>query len=155
MAYSQLQKLESRVHIKASAEKFHDLFSNRTHHIAKICPDKVQAINIHKGEWGSEGSIISWNYLHEGKAHADKLVVESIDRENNIIIFKAVEGGLLGYYKSLKSTLQITSKENGSEVLWVLEYEKQNANIPDPHSYLKLADELSKEIDAYLTKDQN
>jgi len=64
MAYSQLQKVDTEVHIKASAEQFYDVFCNRPHHIANMSPDKVQSVQIYKGEWGSEGSIISWNYTH-------------------------------------------------------------------------------------------
>jgi len=64
MANSQIQKVEANVHIKASAEEFHDVLCNRTHHIANILPQKIKSVEIHKGEWGTEGSIISWNYLH-------------------------------------------------------------------------------------------
>lgn len=64
MAHSQIQKVEANVHIKASADQFHDVLSNRTHHIANIFPKVVKSVEIHKGEWGTEGSIISWSYSH-------------------------------------------------------------------------------------------
>jgi len=64
MANSQILKVEASVHINASAEQFHDLYCNRTHHIANILPQIVKSVEIHKGEWGTEGSIICWNYLH-------------------------------------------------------------------------------------------
>ncbi|KAG5006688.1 hypothetical protein JHK85_025230 [Glycine max] len=64
MAYSQLQKVKANTYIKASIEQFYDVLCNRTHHVANIFPGKVQPVKIHKGEWGTEGSIISWNYLH-------------------------------------------------------------------------------------------
>ncbi|XP_027340782.1 MLP-like protein 43 [Abrus precatorius] len=154
MANSQVQKVETKVHIKASAEKFYDVMCNRTHHIAKICPEKVQAVKIHKGEWGDEGSIVSWNYLLDGKAWVAKEVVEGIDRENNKMTFKVIEGDIFGYYKSFKFINQATPKIKGSEVHWVMEYEKQNHDIPDPHTLLQFAVEVSKDIDAYLTQDQ-
>ena len=65
MAYeSQVEKVETDVPIKASAEKFHNVFCDRTHHIANVCPEKIQGVDIHEGEWGTEGSIIFWNYVH-------------------------------------------------------------------------------------------
>ncbi|KAG4947758.1 hypothetical protein AAZX31_15G256000 [Glycine max] len=155
MAYSQLQKVEANVHIKASADQFHNVLCNRTHHIANIFPGKVQSVEIHKGEWGTEGSVISWNYLHEGKVCVAKEMVEGIDMKNNKMTFKVIEGDLLGHYKSFKFLLQVTPKEKGSVVNWVLEYEKQNDNTPDPYTLLELTVEMSKEIGAYLSQDHN
>ncbi|KAK7323572.1 hypothetical protein VNO77_27049 [Canavalia gladiata] len=154
MAYSQLQKVETSMHIKSSAKQFYDLFCNRTHHISNMCPDIIQDVKIHQGEWGNEGSIIYWNYIYEGKTFVVKHVIEGVDRKNNIITFKAIDGGPLGYYKSFKVTLQVTPKKKGCEVHWMLEYEKQSDNIPDPHYDLHLAGVITKDIDAYLTKDQ-
>lgn len=64
MAYSQLQKLEANVSIKASAEQFYDVLCHKTHQIPKIFPEKALSVEILKGAWGTEGSIISWNYLY-------------------------------------------------------------------------------------------
>ena len=73
MAYSQLQKVKANTYIKASIEQFYDVLCNRTHHVANIFPGKVQPVKIHKGEWGTEGSIISWNYLHSTQILTSKL----------------------------------------------------------------------------------
>ncbi|CAJ1958344.1 unnamed protein product [Sphenostylis stenocarpa] len=152
MAYSQLQKLEANVHIKASAEQFHDVLCNRTHHIANILPKKIHSVEIHQGEWGTEGSIISWNYLLDGKVGVAKEVVESVDKENHKTNFKVIEGDLLRHYKSFRLIGQAIPKENGSVVHWVLEYEKQTGHTSDPYTLLDLTIEMSKEIGAYLTQ---
>ncbi|KAK7323473.1 hypothetical protein VNO77_26947 [Canavalia gladiata] len=154
MAGSELPKLESKVHINASAEQFHDILCNRTYHIANICPQKIQAVNIHKGEWGSEGSIITWNILQDGKAYVSKEVVEGIDRENNKVTFRPIEGDLSGLFKGIKFIVQVTPKVKGSDVHWIMEYEKQCDHTLDPQSFLDMAIDMSKDIDAYLTKDQ-
>ena len=60
----QVSKLETDVHIKAAAKKFHDVFCRRTHHIANVSPVKINGVDIHQGEWGSQGSIMFWNYVH-------------------------------------------------------------------------------------------
>nr|KYP76780.1 MLP-like protein 43 [Cajanus cajan] len=150
---ARLQKVETNVHTKVSGEKFYDVFCNRTHLIANIFPEKIHSVEIHKGEWGTEGSIISWNYLHEGKTCECTEVVEGIERENNKVNFKVIEGDLLEHYKSFKFTLHVTPKEKGSIVHWVVQYEKQNDDIPDPYGMLQLVVEESQKIDAYLTKD--
>ncbi|RDX90326.1 MLP-like protein 43, partial [Mucuna pruriens] len=155
MAYSQLQKVETNVHIKATAEKFHDLICNKTHHIPRTFPEKIQSVEILSGELGTDGTIILWTYLFEGKVSVAKEVVEGIDRKNNKISFKVLEGDLLGLYKSMKINIQVTPKEKGSVVHWVLEYEKQDDHIPDPHTLLQMAVEMSTKMDAYLAQDHN
>jgi hypothetical protein len=57
-------KVEGDVEIKASAEKFHEVFSGRPHHVSNVCPDKIQGCALHEGDWGNEGSVIYWDYVH-------------------------------------------------------------------------------------------
>uniref|UniRef100_K7ME84 Bet v I/Major latex protein domain-containing protein n=1 Tax=Glycine max TaxID=3847 RepID=K7ME84_SOYBN len=152
MAYSQLQKLEANVSIKASAEQFYDVLCHKTHQIPKIFPEKALSVEILKGAWGTEGSIISWNYLYVCVA---KEVIEGIDKKNKKMSFKVIEGDVLGHYKSFKFIMQVTPKEKGSVVQCVVEYEKQKDHIPDPHTLLQSTVELCKKINAYLTQDNN
>ncbi|KAK7390589.1 hypothetical protein VNO78_25898 [Psophocarpus tetragonolobus] len=150
-----IEKLETSVPIEASAEKLFDIFCNKTHTIANIFPERIKAVEIHEGEWGAEGSIISWNYINEGKTCVGKEVVEGIDKENNKMTFKVIEGDLLQHYNSFKFKFQVTPKEKGSVVHWVLEYQKKNYNTPDPHSTLELVLEEAIQVDAYLTNEKN
>ena len=57
-------KLETDVEIKASPEQFHDMFSNKPHHVHHTCNDKIQGCELHEGDWGTVGSIVFWNYVH-------------------------------------------------------------------------------------------
>ena len=66
-------KVEADVEIKAPAEKFHELFSCRPHHISNVSPGKVQGCALHEGDWGKEGSVIFWDYVH-GKAIPDHIL---------------------------------------------------------------------------------
>jgi len=75
MAYSQLQKIETKVDLKASAQQFYDVFCNRPHHIANILPQKIQSVQILKGEWGTEGSIVFWNYTLGMQTSTAKLLL--------------------------------------------------------------------------------
>lgn len=57
-------KLETDVEIKASSTQFHHMFRHKPHHISNASSDKVQACNLHEGDWGTVGAVISWNYFH-------------------------------------------------------------------------------------------
>lgn len=59
-----LGKLEAYVEIKASAEKFHHMFTAKPHHVSKASPANIQGCELHEGDWGKPGSIIFWNYFH-------------------------------------------------------------------------------------------
>ncbi|XP_020967082.1 LOW QUALITY PROTEIN: MLP-like protein 43 [Arachis ipaensis] len=152
MATSQVQKIETEFHIKADAKEFYDVFCNKTHHVAKVCPDKVQAsVVIHEGGWGTERSIISWSYVHDGKACVSKEIIEDIDKEDNKMSFRVLEGDLLNHYKSFKFLLHaVPKKDGGSMVHWTMEYEKINDNTSDPHTLMQLLVDMSKQIEAHL-----
>ncbi|GLT99812.1 hypothetical protein SLE2022_172260 [Rubroshorea leprosula] len=61
-------KLEADVEMKCSAERFHEVFCSRPHHISKVTTDNIQGVELHEGEWGAEGSVICWSYVHDGDA---------------------------------------------------------------------------------------
>ncbi|KAK7837455.1 mlp-like protein 28, partial [Quercus suber] len=144
--------VEADVEIKAPAEKFHELFSCRPHHISNVSPGKVQGCALHEGDWGKEGSVIFWDYVHDGKAKVAKEIIEAIDEKNNSITFKVIEGDMLQEYKSLKATVKATAKGEGSLVHWTMEYEKLNESIPEPNSLLQFVLDLSKDLDSHLTQ---
>lgn len=91
----------------------------------------------------------------EGKACVCKEVVEDIDKENKKVTFRVIEGDMLIHYKSLKFIMHVSPKEDGSVVHWNIEYEKREDHHPHPHSILQLVIEESRQIDVYLSKDQN
>ncbi|XP_022979961.1 MLP-like protein 43 [Cucurbita maxima] len=143
-------RLETDVHIRASASKFHEIFHKRTHHISNVSTDKVHGVDLLEGEWGEVGSIICWRYFHDGKARVAKERIEAVDEENNSITFTVIEGDLTEKYKSFKFNIQCIPKEKGSVIHWVLEYEKLHDKIPDSHTMLQFCVEMSKDIDAHL-----
>ncbi|CAL2232540.1 unnamed protein product [Prunus armeniaca] len=149
MSYS--GKVETDVEIKAPAVKFHEFFTQRPHHLSNICSDKIKGCDLHDGDWGKVGSVVNWNYIHDGKAKVAKVVFEAIDDEKNSITMRVVEGDLLEHYKSFKITIQATPKGEGSVVHWTFEYEKVHGDVTDPHTLLQLAVDLTTDIGAHLT----
>ncbi|XP_068331769.1 MLP-like protein 31 [Pyrus communis] len=153
-------KVEADIEIKASTAKLHEMFthepqrqstSHKPHHISNASNRNIQRCDLHEGDWGTVGSVVYWNYFHDGKAKFAEELVEAIDAENNLITFKVIEGDLLEHYKSFKVTIQATPKGEGCNVHWTMEYEKHHDDFEDPHTLLQFAFEVSKDIDAHLT----
>lgn len=61
---SLMGKLEGEIEIKSSVDKFHEVLSRRPHHVSNITPEKVQACDLHEGDFGTSGSVIAWSYVH-------------------------------------------------------------------------------------------
>ncbi|CAA7022442.1 unnamed protein product [Microthlaspi erraticum] len=155
-ASSLVGKLESDVEIKASAEKFHHMFTARPHHVSKATPGNVQGVDLHEGEWGKVGSIIIWNFVHDGVAKVSKDRIDAVEPEKNLIRMKCIEGDNLKEYKSFSFTIQATPKPEGSGsiVHWRLDYEKISEEIAHPETLLQLCVDMSKEIDDHLLAEE-
>ncbi|KAI4357628.1 hypothetical protein L6164_001565 [Bauhinia variegata] len=145
-------KVETDILIDTSAEEFYDVFCIRTHQMANICPKVIDSVDLLEGEWGTEGSIILWKFLVDGRIHVSKEVVETLNKEDYSITCKVIEGDLLQHFKSFKFIVQVTPKDKGSVVHWAMEYEKQHDHIPDPHSMIQAATVMVEDIDAHITR---
>ncbi|KAK3024603.1 hypothetical protein RJ639_044508 [Escallonia herrerae] len=117
-------KIVSQTEIKSDGDVFHKLWGSMPHHIPNIIPDKVQGCDLHEGEWGTIGSVIFWNYVHDGKAKVLKEVIDKVDEKNKTVILRAIEGDLLDLYKSFVVTLHVDTKGENTLVTWTFEYEK-------------------------------
>ncbi|KAL1209491.1 MLP-like protein 28 [Cardamine amara subsp. amara] len=153
---SLVEKLKIEVEIEASAEKFHHMFATKPHHVSKATPGNIQSCDLHEGEWGQVGSIIFWNYVHDGVAKVLKERIEELEPEKNLITFRVLEGDLLKEYKSFLIRIQVTPKlgEPGSIVHWHVEYEKISDEVAHPETLLQFFVEISKEIDEHLLSEE-
>ncbi|CAL9240213.1 unnamed protein product [Arabidopsis halleri] len=155
-ASSLVGKLETDVEIKASADKFHHMFAGKPHHVSKASPGNIQSCDLHEGDWGTVGSIIFWNYVHDGEAKVAKERIEAVEPEKNLITFRVIDGDLMKEYKSFLLTIQVTPKPGGpgSIVHWHLEYEKISDEVAHPETLLQFCVEVSKEIDEHLLAEE-
>jgi len=87
-----------------------------------------------------------------GKEIVVKDVIEEIDDEKKLIKKKVIEGDLLDYYKSFYVTIQVEIKGENNLVTWIMEYEKKNANVPDPHTLMELCINVTKDIETHHLK---
>ncbi|XP_059305357.1 kirola-like [Lycium ferocissimum] len=142
-------KLISQTEIKGCKDLFHEMFRHKPHNIPNVTPKLIQAVNLHEGDWGTVGSVINWNYTLDGKEEVVKAVVEDIDEEKRLVTFRALEGHVIEQYNAFKATVHIENEGENNLVLWTVEYEKQNEDVPEPLSYLQLYLNMTKDIDAH------
>ncbi|KAL4356034.1 hypothetical protein AHAS_Ahas09G0046300 [Arachis hypogaea] len=124
MTTSQVQKIETEFHIKADAKEFYVFSATRHTMLLRL----------------------------DGKACVCKDIIEDIDKEDNKISFRVLEGDLLKHhYKSFKFLLHaVPKKKGGCMVRWTMEYEKINENTPDPHTMMQLVVDVSKQVEVHL-----
>ncbi|CAI9287790.1 unnamed protein product [Lactuca saligna] len=120
-------KLIGYVEISKKGDVFHDLFRHNPHEIVAIAPNKVHDCELHDGERGAVGSIISWHYTHEGKRRICKQIIEAVNEENHMAVFKVIGGDLVEeLYKSFTIILHVEQKGDGQVATWTFEFEKPN-----------------------------
>uniref|UniRef100_A0A3Q7HDX2 Bet v I/Major latex protein domain-containing protein n=1 Tax=Solanum lycopersicum TaxID=4081 RepID=A0A3Q7HDX2_SOLLC len=144
-------KLVSEITL-CNGDVFHEIFRQRPHHLSNICPDKIKNVNIHEGDWGTVGSVNFWNFTHDVIENAAKEIVEEIDEENKLIKKKMIEGDLLEDYKSFYITTHVETKGENNLFIWIIEYEKKNANVSDPHTFMEFALKMTKDIETHHIK---
>ncbi|KAK1425706.1 hypothetical protein QVD17_21061 [Tagetes erecta] len=142
-------KLIGYVDISKGGDVFHDLFRHKPHEIVAAVPHKVHDCELHEGERGDVGSVISWHYTHEGKKKIAKEIIESVDEKNHMAVFKVIGGDLVDEYKSFKITLHVEPKGDGQVAIWTFEFEKPDTSVPYPTSFMDYLCDLVKDLDAH------
>ncbi|CAI9096004.1 OLC1v1032064C1 [Oldenlandia corymbosa var. corymbosa] len=142
-------KLVSQIEIKSSADVFHELFRHKTHQLSKTSPHSIHNCDLHDGDWGTVGSIISFDYTHDGKKCVSKDRVEAIDEEKKLVKFKVIEGDPLELYKNISITVHVDTHGESNLVAWTIEYEKLHEGIPDPNTLMDLCLQLTKDVESH------
>ncbi|CAH1417017.1 unnamed protein product [Lactuca virosa] len=143
-------KLIGHVEISKKGDVFHDLFRHNPHQIVAISPDKVHDCELHAGERGVVGSTICWHYTHEGKKKTSKQIIEAVNEENHMIVFKIIGGDLVEeIYKTFTIILHVEQKGDGQVATWTFEFEKPDISTPYPTSLMDYLCNLVKDLDAH------
>nr|GMD66051.1 kirola-like [Ipomoea batatas] len=117
-----------------------------------MSPDKIHGCDLHEGEWGTVGSVICWNFTHDGKKQIAKEIIEAIDEEHKTVKFKVIEGDLIELYKSMSISVHVDTRGINNLVTWTIEFEKQNESIPEPHTLVQFVLALTKDIETHHLK---
>ncbi|KAK1425700.1 hypothetical protein QVD17_21055 [Tagetes erecta] len=143
-------KLIGYVEISNRGDVLHDIIRHNPHEMLPIFPDKVHDCELHEGERGVVGSVICWQYTHDGKKKFSKQIIESVNEEKHMIVFKVIGGELVDeLYKSFTITWHVEPKGDGQVAIWTFEFEKPNTSVPYPTSLMDYLCNLVKEIDAH------
>ncbi|KAJ0237381.1 hypothetical protein HA466_0247890 [Hirschfeldia incana] len=153
MLKSSLQgELEADVEIKAPATKFSHMFAVRPQDVSKASPENVQGCSVQGGEMGRVGTLITWNYVLDGKPNVVKERIEEVDAKKNMIKMKVIEGDLTKEFKSFLITLQVTPKQGGPGGVAKLNmtYERIDENVAHPEALLQTGVKMFEDIDEML-----
>ncbi|CAK9152123.1 unnamed protein product [Ilex paraguariensis] len=145
-------KLVAQTEIKSDGDVFHEILRYRPHHITNMSPSIIQGVSIHEGEWGTVGSIMFWNYTHDGKEKVAKQTIQAVDEEKKSVTFKVIEGDLMKLYKSFIITAHVDTKGKSNLVTWTLDYEKLNDRVEDPNTLMDSILAVTKDIEAHHLK---
>ncbi|GAB4828760.1 hypothetical protein Ancab_040615 [Ancistrocladus abbreviatus] len=140
-------KLIAKFELRSSGDLFHEMFSRKPHQIKHVSPQHVQGCEVHKGQFGTPGSIIFWNYALDGKPCVAKEIVEAIDVENKTITFNVIEGDVTEEYKTFTITIDIKPEGDTNLVKWTMDHEKLHEGIREPVKILALAIKVTKDIE--------
>ncbi|XP_011078288.1 kirola-like isoform X2 [Sesamum indicum] len=143
-------KLIAQVAFKAGGDVFHQLLAKKPQHLANVTPGKIQACNLHQGNYGTNGSVIQWNYTLDGKAQTAKQILHDIDDTKKQIKFKMLEGDPVELYKNMVITAHVETKGGVDFITWTMDYEQINPDNPHPLSLLNFLIELIKDIEAHI-----
>ncbi|KAL3654492.1 hypothetical protein CASFOL_004173 [Castilleja foliolosa] len=148
-------KLVSQTNIKSDGDVFHEIFRERPHHLSVMSPAHIQKCVLHDGDFGQVGSVVFFNYTHDGKERVAKEIIEAIDEENKSVTYKVIEGDLMELYKSFKLIVHVDTSGEDNLVTWTLEYEKLNGDVPDPHTLMDVCLKVTKDIETHHLSNPN
>ncbi|KAK2635474.1 hypothetical protein Ddye_030266 [Dipteronia dyeriana] len=143
-------KLEVDVELKASGDEFYKIFSNQVHQMP-TASSRIQAVDLHEGDWETPGSIKLWKYTIDGKTEVFKERIH-FDDKDKCIIMDGVGGHALEKFKKYKGIFQVINKDEGGLVKLTLEYEKHKEADEPPSQYLDFVAALIRDIDEHLVK---
>ncbi|KAK4400048.1 Kirola [Sesamum angolense] len=141
-------KLVIQISIKVDGDIFFHLFKHKLHHIKNICPQKIQSVNLIAGDWGTVGSVISWNYTKDGFLSLQRRSLRPWTRKRSIT-YKVTEGDLMAVYNTFKLAVSVDSNGEDNVVTWTVEYEKKNESVPEPSTFLDFCFSATKEIERH------
>ncbi|XP_020083130.1 MLP-like protein 423 [Ananas comosus] len=146
-------KVDVQVEVKSPADKFWGAIRDSTDLFPKVFPSQYKSIEIAEGDGKSPGTIRIVKYA-EGVPLVtfSKEKVEVADDANKLVSYSVIDGEMVNLYKTFKPTLQVIPNGDGSLVNWSLEFEKVNAEVPEPDLILETAAETFKDLDEYLLK---
>ncbi|KAL3501890.1 hypothetical protein ACH5RR_036339 [Cinchona calisaya] len=144
-------KLVAEIELKSDGDEYFHSFGGKAHQLPDLVNHQINSIDVHEGDWKTEGSLKLWTYVIDGKVEVFQERLK-IDEETKTINAVAVDGDCMKHYKNYVVTLQVISRDGSSFAKFSIEYEKLNENEPTPTKYLEWLVHTGKDVDASLVK---
>ncbi|XP_051114404.1 kirola-like [Andrographis paniculata] len=142
---AQIDMISVKTEIKSAPSKIYNFNKYNMSQYVNLNPQIVKKVEVIEGEEGKIGNVKLIEYVI-GKPMSLKMKVVELDDEEKSITFDVLEGDLLQMYSSFK--VRVSASEGCAT--WSIEFEKLNEAVPNPDIYTKVADGLTKLLDAYL-----
>ncbi|KAG8382762.1 hypothetical protein BUALT_Bualt05G0111000 [Buddleja alternifolia] len=143
-------ELVSQISIKSDGDVIIELFRDKPHHLPNICPDLIESVDLHSGQWGVVGSVVIWKYLLEGKKGVvSKDIIEATDEKKKSVTYNLMEGDLQEHYKTMKFTISVDTSEEDDVVTLIFEYEKNTEDVPVPYPVMDATVSVIKALERY------
>ncbi|KAI3902720.1 hypothetical protein MKW92_010525 [Papaver armeniacum] len=155
------RKIEVEFKVKCPAEKFYSIMTRDALKIPKYAPRIIHNVQVVSGEGElSLGSVSVWDYVLDNKPSGvrTRAKITEMDHQNMSLTFTILDGYLTDDYTSFAGTLTTTTptQRDGNYnclVKWSVQYQKANDNVADPTYFMKMLDDLTKELDTNLLKE--
>ena len=85
----------------------------------------------------------------DGKKKSLKQIIESVNEENHMTVYKCIEGDLMEEYKSFTIILHVETKGDKELATWTFEFERPDLSVPYPTSMMEYLCNLVKDLDAH------
>ncbi|MCL7023730.1 hypothetical protein MKW94_021544 [Papaver nudicaule] len=144
-----IHNLEVVYKAKCSVEKLYIILIRDVHTLLQYVPELIHSVQVFPGDGEvCVGTVLVSEYVQEK--------VTAVDHKNMSITTKIFEGDLTNDYTSIGYTLTITPVQGDGNyncsVKWSIYYEKAGEGVPDPTSFTKFLEDLTKELDTNLLK---
>lgn len=63
---AQIRRMDCKVEVKSSADKFFDAFNTKAHLMPKMSTRLISDVKLLQGDWCSLGSVRMWYYVSQG-----------------------------------------------------------------------------------------
>ncbi|XP_026442927.1 MLP-like protein 43 [Papaver somniferum] len=148
---AQIHNLEIECKARSCEEKLYVVLIRDVHMLPKYVPQLIHSIQVLPGDREVHvGTVLVSEYVQEK--------ITAVDHKNMSVTSSILEGDLKNDYTSIGYTLTITPLQRDGNynflVRWSVYYEKANEDVPDPTYFMKLLEDLTKELDTNLLKEE-
>ncbi|XP_023523661.1 MLP-like protein 34 [Cucurbita pepo subsp. pepo] len=157
---SQTDSIWAKFPVKSPPDKFYGFYRNHVGDLIDLFPQYFSSIQFVEGEKYSPDSVIRFNYRFGSQLLSANIKIKAVDDVKKSLVYKVIEGDILKHYKVFELRIEavnggISKGGGGSFAKWSIVFEKANENVGAPQGYLEWFVEVSKGVDAYLSKNKN